>query len=83
MHAWRLRLKAERGIRRGEVERVGSDGGLNLFYRRLHDVYEGLQFPQRILRSPSVESIVKYLTQTVSTRGTYLAAESWTVDAAG
>jgi len=83
MHAWRLRLKAKRGIRRGEVERVGSNSGLNLFYRRLHDVDEGLQLRQRILRSPSVESIVKYLTPTVSTRGTYLAAEGWAVDAAG
>jgi hypothetical protein len=83
MHAWCLRLKAKRGIRRGEVERVGSNNGLNLLYRRLHDVDKGLQLSQCILRSPFVEGAVKYLTPTVSTRGTYLAAEGWAVDAAG
>jgi hypothetical protein len=43
IHARGLGLKAKRIIRRGEVERVGCNDALDLFYRRLYDVGEGLQ----------------------------------------
>jgi len=43
LHVRRLGLKAKRVIRRGEVERVGSNDALDLFYGQLYDVGEGLQ----------------------------------------